>query len=188
MTPAQAMEMARRIARRFPDSSVADRDDFTVVAATALLDAGDQPDALLWVIGKRAIVDELRRVHGRAGTAKYAAREFDIADTYETLAGVAELPHVEQVALAHQLRAALPRIELLTEANVRILQMAAEGYSSRTGSAELHVSSETWRSHIARCRRVLGARSTAHAVAIAIRLGYVDTTRITAAPAPTLSP
>jgi DNA-binding CsgD family transcriptional regulator len=63
----------------------------------------------------------------------------------------------------------LPR--KLTTREVEVLALVADGYSTKEIARELWITEETVRTHVRRVLERLGARTRAHAVAIAYRDG-----------------
>lgn len=62
----------------------------------------------------------------------------------------------------------------LTPAELRVLAFAAQGWREKQTAAALHLNIETVKSYSKQARRKLGARNTAHAVAIAYRAGLLE--------------
>ena len=62
----------------------------------------------------------------------------------------------------------------LTHRNLEVLQLIADGYSAKEISAKIYLSYQTTKRHLSRIRKALGAKSTTHAVAIAIREGIIE--------------
>lgn len=56
---------------------------------------------------------------------------------------------------------------------VEIIELIAQGYTDREIADKLFLGHETVRTHIARTREYLGARSKAHIVALAVEHGYI---------------
>ena len=65
------------------------------------------------------------------------------------------------------------RPESLTPRHLEVLRAIARHGSPRAAAEELGISVETVKSHTAQVRQRLGARTTHHAVAIAIQKGIV---------------
>ena len=57
---------------------------------------------------------------------------------------------------------------------VEIIELIAQGYTDREIAEKLFLGHETVRTHIARTREYLGARSKAHIVALAVEHGYIQ--------------
>jgi LuxR family maltose regulon positive regulatory protein len=66
-----------------------------------------------------------------------------------------------------------PLIEALTPAEIRILQLLAEGYSNRALTEKLFVSDSTVRTHLRNINGKLGAGNRTQAVTMARRLGLI---------------
>jgi DNA-binding CsgD family transcriptional regulator len=60
---------------------------------------------------------------------------------------------------------------LLTNRELEVLELVAQGYSTREIARKLWVTDETVKTHVRRVLRRLGARTRAHAVAIAFGEG-----------------
>jgi DNA-binding NarL/FixJ family response regulator len=65
----------------------------------------------------------------------------------------------------------------LTQRELEVLQLIAEGMNDRMTAESLHISEHTVRSHIKNLYRKLGVSSRAHAVAKALREGIIATDR-----------
>lgn len=66
-----------------------------------------------------------------------------------------------------------PDIVVVTDRQAEILQLLAEGCSTGEIAHRLDLSHSTVRHHVERARRQLEARNHAHAVAIALRKGWI---------------
>lgn len=62
----------------------------------------------------------------------------------------------------------------LSSRQIEILHLMAEGYASRVIGEKLGISRYTVRNHKHEMYKRLGASSAEHAVAIAMRRGYID--------------
>jgi DNA-binding CsgD family transcriptional regulator len=62
----------------------------------------------------------------------------------------------------------------LTDLQLRVLELAAEGLTQDEIAARLGVSVQTIKSHLKAIRLRLAARSTPHAVAIGFRVGLLE--------------
>jgi DNA-binding NarL/FixJ family response regulator len=62
----------------------------------------------------------------------------------------------------------------LTPAEIQVLQAAADGLTTARTATKLHLAVDTVKDHRARILNALGARSTTHAVAIAMRKGLIE--------------
>lgn len=71
-----------------------------------------------------------------------------------------------------------PRSRTLSEREREVLEQIACGRSIDDISADLYLSPHTVRTHIKNILRKIGARTRAHAVAIAISEGVIDRTRV----------
>lgn len=66
-----------------------------------------------------------------------------------------------------------PRPGPLSKAEVRVVCLVADGLSNHDVAAELHLASNTVKTHLRRISQRLGARDRAHIVAIALRNGWI---------------
>lgn len=64
-------------------------------------------------------------------------------------------------------------MDTLTDSELAALALAAQGYSVSETARRLYKGDETIKSQLGRIRLKLGARNTAHAVAIAVAAGVV---------------
>jgi DNA-binding CsgD family transcriptional regulator len=71
-----------------------------------------------------------------------------------------------------------PRSGTLSERECEVLEQIARGHSIDDISADLFLSPHTVRTHIKNILRKMGARTRAHAVAMAISEGLIDRTRV----------
>jgi DNA-binding NarL/FixJ family response regulator len=71
-----------------------------------------------------------------------------------------------------------PRSGTLSERECEVLEKIARGHSIDDISADLFLSPHTVRTHIKNILRKMGARTRAHAVAMAISEGLIDRTRV----------
>lgn len=62
---------------------------------------------------------------------------------------------------------------MLSQRERDVLQALADGMRPSAIAAALGISSHTVRYHLGRARTVLGARSSTHAVALALSRGYI---------------
>jgi PAS domain S-box-containing protein len=62
----------------------------------------------------------------------------------------------------------------LTQREVEILQLIAEGFENEEISGQLYISTETVKSHVRRLLQKLDARSRTHAVCLGFRRGLID--------------
>ena len=75
--------------------------------------------------------------------------------------------------LASNIHRVVERDERLSDRQWQVLYLLAEGYKEESGSRVLGIARFTWRQHVKEARRRLGARTSTHAVAIAIRRGLI---------------
>jgi DNA-binding NarL/FixJ family response regulator len=81
-------------------------------------------------------------------------------------------------AMAFPTTARRPRPGTLSERECEVLEQIACGHSIDDISADLFLSPHTVRTHIKNILRKMGARTRAHAVAMAISEGLIDRTRV----------
>lgn len=67
----------------------------------------------------------------------------------------------------------MTRARKLTDRNLQILALVADGYTDREIGRELHVTCDTVKAHLRRVYALLGATGRAHAVAIVLRKGLI---------------
>ena len=109
-----------------------------------------------------------------------ATRSLDELVTPETKAELAELwPHLSEddrhlAVLVPTQRRGGPAASVLSGREREILARVAQGQDGPEIAADLVVSPATVRTHVGNAIRKLGARSRAHAVAIALRSGVLD--------------
>lgn len=63
---------------------------------------------------------------------------------------------------------------MITERQLQVLRLFANGYTSIEIAAELLIAVRTVEEHLKGCRRTLGAKTSAQAVAIAMRKGVIN--------------
>lgn len=68
-------------------------------------------------------------------------------------------------------------VPILTPAQTRALAGMADGHSVKGYAAVAHIAEQTAKFHLADARRRLGARSTLHAVVLAIEAGLIEVPR-----------
>jgi DNA-binding NarL/FixJ family response regulator len=71
-----------------------------------------------------------------------------------------------------------PRSGTLSERECEVLEQIARGHSIEDISGDLFLSPHTVRTHIKNILRKMGARTRAHAVAMAISEGLIDRSRV----------
>jgi PAS domain S-box-containing protein len=128
--------------------------------------------------GPQVGIAPLRRRDGDTVLVRYEARAASAADVGLVVCVAhprrvlpAELTP-QQVA-ARRTRAPRGNREL-TQREVEILQLVAEGLENEEISKQLYISTETVKSHVRRLLAKLGARSRTHAVSLGFRRGLID--------------
>lgn len=81
------------------------------------------------------------------------------------------------------MNAALPRG--ITPQRIRVLTLAANGYTTEQIAHRLNLSATTINHHFQAVYAALGARDRTHAVALAIRYGYINPGQVEPAHTPT---
>lgn len=104
------------------------------------------------------------------GARGYIFKNAVEADLVQTIKRVAAGEHVFERVMQHPIPARKTPGEL-TQRELQIVQLIAQGKSTKEIASELGVSSHTISSHRTRIARALGVRSTAELVAYAIRVG-----------------
>jgi DNA-binding NarL/FixJ family response regulator len=115
-----------------------------------------------------------------AGAIAYLSKGTSFADVLDTLrrvmAGEEVLsPHLAASMLEAAVKAAAgPSDELLSGRQTEILQMIADGLSTKQVARELGITQKTVHNHLNAIYRRLDAQSLTHAVLSAVRLGIID--------------
>jgi DNA-binding NarL/FixJ family response regulator len=112
-----------------------------------------------------------------AGASAYLTKGTSFAELHRTIARVAEGETVLSPELAGaMLQAARAKDEhdLLSERQVEILQVIANGLSTKQAARSLGITTKTVHNHLNAIYRKLDAQSLTHAVLSAVRLGIID--------------
>lgn len=72
----------------------------------------------------------------------------------------------------------------ITPQRIRVLTLAAQGYTTEQIAYRLNISVSTVNGHFQGVYAALGARDRTHAVVLAIRCGYIDPGQVEPAPTP----
>lgn len=127
--------------------------------------------------GPQVGIAPLRRRDGDTVLVRYEARAASAADVGLVVC-VAHPRRVLPAELTPQQEAARrsrPRgNRALTQREVEVLQLVAEGLENEEISAQLFISTETVKSHVRRVLAKLDARSRTHAVSLGFRGGLID--------------
>lgn len=157
-----------------------------LLLAMALARGGDEDAAqalLLEVLQRTGTEGALRLVLDEGDVAgRLVARAYQALDT--DTAGAIFADHLQRLrsafgpGVSDEAEAAVPAalpplMEPLTPAEIRILQLLAEGYSNRALTEKLFVSDSTVRTHLRNINGKLGAANRTQAVAMARRLGLI---------------
>jgi DNA-binding NarL/FixJ family response regulator len=108
-----------------------------------------------------------------AGTDAVVLKEAPMADLVRALREVANGGRYVDPALAGRAVGPEPASTRLTERELDVLRLLAEGLSHEEIGARLSIASETVRTHSRKAAERLGAKTRTQAVASAIRLGLV---------------
>ena len=113
-----------------------------------------------------------------AGAQGYLTKGTSFADVLDTLTRVMAGEEVLSPALAASMLQAAGEAEvtdeLLSERQTEILQMIADGLSTKQVARELGITQKTVRNHLNAIYRRLDTQSLTHAVLSAVRLGIID--------------
>jgi DNA-binding NarL/FixJ family response regulator len=134
--------------------------------------------------GARVVVltmhDDVTRTHAAisAGAVGYLTKGTSFTQVLETIrsaaAGEVVLSPQIAVSLLEAARKAAEREELLSERQVQILQMIANGLGTKQVARELGITQKTVHNHLNAIYRRLDAQSLTQAVLSAVRLGIID--------------
>ncbi len=114
----------------------------------------------------------------QAGAAAYLTKGTSFADVLDTLRRVRDgeetlSPRLAASMLEH-LGDADPKQEILSDRQVEILQMIADGMSTKQAARALGITQKTVHNHLNATYRRLDTQSLTHAVLSAVRLGIID--------------
>ena len=114
----------------------------------------------------------------QAGAAAYLTRGTSFADVLDTLRRVQEGEETLSPRLAASMLEHLgpepTRNDLLSDRQVEILQMIADGMSTKQAARALGITQKTVHNHLNATYRRLDTQSLTHAVLSAVRLGIID--------------
>jgi DNA-binding NarL/FixJ family response regulator len=113
-----------------------------------------------------------------AGASAYLTKGTSFGELHRTIARVAEGETVLSPELAgamlHAARTVREDADLLSERQVEILQVIANGMSTKQTARELGITTKTVHNHLNAIYRKLDAQSLTHAVLSAVRLGIIE--------------
>jgi DNA-binding NarL/FixJ family response regulator len=113
-----------------------------------------------------------------AGAIAYLTKGTSFADVLDTLRRVIAGEEVLSPQLAASMLQAAettdPNLELLSTRQTEILQMIADGLSTKQVARELGITQKTVHNHLNAIYRRLDTQSLTHAVLSAVRLGIID--------------
>jgi len=114
----------------------------------------------------------------QAGAAAYLTKGTSFADVLDTLRRVQEGEETLSPRLAASMLEHLgpepTRNDLLSDRQVEILQMIADGMSTKQAARALGITQKTVHNHLNATYRRLDTQSLTHAVLSAVRLGIID--------------
>lgn len=114
----------------------------------------------------------------QAGARAYLTKGTSFADVLDTLrrvdAGEEVLSPRLAASMLEHLSAAPPAQDLLSERQVEILQMIADGMTTKQAARALGITQKTVHNHLNATYRRLDTQSLTHAVLSAVRLGIID--------------
>lgn len=120
---------------------------------------------------------ERTRAALQAGASAYLTKGTSFADVLDTLqrvqAGEEVLSPKLAASMLEHLHAA-PKDEILSDRQVEILQMIADGMSTKQAARALGITQKTVHNHLNATYRRLDTQSLTHAVLSAVRLGIID--------------
>jgi DNA-binding NarL/FixJ family response regulator len=124
-------------------------------------------------------VTEMTRDALRAGARAYLTKGTSFADVLDTLRRVEAGEEVLSPKLAASMLEHLsvvdePKDEILSDRQVEILQMIADGMSTKQAARALGITQKTVHNHLNATYRRLDTQSLTHAVLSAVRLGIID--------------
>lgn len=121
---------------------------------------------------------ERTRAALRAGAAAYLTKGTSFADVLDTLrrvqAGEETLSPRLAASMLEHLGPEPMRNDLLSDRQVEILQMIADGMSTKQAARALGITQKTVHNHLNATYRRLDTQSLTHAVLSAVRLGIID--------------
>lgn len=121
---------------------------------------------------------ERTRAALEAGAAAYLSKGTSFADVLETLrlveAGEETLSPRLAASMLEVIGTSEPTAEILSERQVEILQMIADGMSTKQAARALGITQKTVHNHLNATYRRLDTQSLTHAVLSAVRLGIID--------------
>ncbi|MBU6217320.1 MAG: response regulator transcription factor [Acidobacteria bacterium] len=120
---------------------------------------------------------ERTRAALQAGASAYLTKGTSFADVLDTLQRVQAGEEVLSPKLAASMLehlSAQPKDEILSDRQVEILQMIADGMSTKQAARALGITQKTVHNHLNATYRRLDTQSLTHAVLSAVRLGIID--------------
>jgi DNA-binding NarL/FixJ family response regulator len=118
----------------------------------------------------------------QAGANGYVLKTADASEIIEAVQAVSEGQSVLDQSIARKLMSQLSEpegsqpdstVEALTERELEVLRLAANGYTNKAIGAELSISDRTVQGHLAKIYAKMGAASRTEAVMRAVTLGWI---------------
>ena len=160
------MDLGRRIARYYPNTKV-------------IMLSPDPNDEELFEVIKTAAVACLNRNIAREeliSTIRQASRgEYPINDSLITRPRVAKRVLEEFEGISSMGKAMEAVVAPITHRETQILNYVAEGNTNKQIAHTLGISEQTIKSHVSAILRKINANDRAHAVALAMRRGWIST-------------
>ena len=135
-----------------------------------------QPDTRIVVLTMHDDPDRTRAAL-QAGASAYLTKGTSFAEVLDTLQRVEAGEEVLSPKLAASMLEhlnSIPKSELLSDRQVEILQMIADGKSTKQAARALGITQKTVHNHLNATYRRLDTQSLTHAVLSAVRLGIID--------------
>jgi DNA-binding NarL/FixJ family response regulator len=138
----------------------------------------ERPDQRIVVL---TMHDDVERTRAAivAGAVGYLAKGSSFADVLDTVRAVhAGETRLSPALAGHMLKAITIHAEaaepILSERHIEILQLVADGMSTKQAARELGITQKTVHNHLNAIYRRLDAQSLTHAVLSAVRLGIIE--------------
>jgi two-component system, NarL family, response regulator YdfI len=144
----------------------------TLDAIAPLLDG--EPPAVVWLIDplQETWIAEAERL-GVLGLLPHDVSANEIIAAIEAAAAGLVVLHPEIASLLRNPVPSLTRTQSLTQREIEILRMLAEGMANKTIARQIHISEHTVKFHVSSIFAKLGVSSRTEAVTIGIRQGLI---------------
>lgn len=145
----------------------------TLAALTPLLES-EQPVSVVWLVEPltEALLFEAERL-GVLGLLPNDATATEIVTAIEATAAGLVVLHSEIASLLRNPVSLAPQVQTLTQREIEILRMLAEGMANKTIARQLYISEHTVKFHISSIFSKLSVSSRTEAVTIGIRQGLI---------------